>query len=181
MVAQPAAWGACTQANGDASRVLSIAEQILGPDITSRAASRPGMVIELANGHPEGGYDPEAPRGHPARAGASGPQPRMPVVWAVRSGALLAFRCDWCRAHHWHGGPGHRTAHCTEPASPFKATGYKIVEVSPARLLWPGQGRQAVARQVPPALAAECEALGLDGRQARRLWAAALDGLGGAR
>lgn len=49
-----------------------------------------------------------------------------PTVLAVQSPDGLAWWCDWC--HRWHrhgagGGAGHRTAHCTDPDSPYPATG----------------------------------------------------------
>jgi hypothetical protein len=85
----------------------------------------------------------------------------MPVLLAVRSGVQLAAWCPYCRREHWHGahdtarcggagcpcprhggyrgpclcppgtGDGHRAAHCASPASPLRATGYWIMEVTP--------------------------------------------------
>ena len=96
----------------------------------------------------------------PGRATPSSPERSYPVVLATRRGSLLTFWCPWCRRQHYHGahgchdpqcactlhqdyrfgwdpctcpigtGNGHRCAHCTEPSSPFKATGYIVREVA---------------------------------------------------
>jgi hypothetical protein len=43
------------------------------------------------------------------------------------------FWCPFCRSYHVHGGEpdhngdiGHRVAHCHEPSSPFRNTGYSL-------------------------------------------------------
>jgi hypothetical protein len=56
------------------------------------------------------------------------PEPH-PVVLATRHDALFTFWCEWCSRRHIHGGTGHRAAHCTNPRSPYLATGYVLVEV----------------------------------------------------
>lgn len=39
------------------------------------------------------------------------------------------FWCPHCRRFHYHGvARGHRIAHCTDPRSPFKETGYVLAE-----------------------------------------------------
>ena len=39
------------------------------------------------------------------------------------------FFCPHCRRHHYHGGGrGHRIAHCVDPRSPLKETGYVLAE-----------------------------------------------------
>jgi hypothetical protein len=52
----------------------------------------------------------------------------LPIILCEPAGAASwRFWCPHCRKHHTHGaGEGHRVAHCTSPASPFKATGYSI-------------------------------------------------------
>ncbi len=83
----------------------------------------------------------------------------IPVIEAVRQGNSITFPCEYCRATHWHGahgscdgcgchlhedilgwpctcpigaGNGHRVAHCWNPKSPYKVTGYVLVEVAAA-------------------------------------------------
>ena len=82
------------------------------------------------------------------------PVSTTPVVEAVREESALVFRCPYCRRKHYHGahiepcdpecacpkhgrpyrqlpcwchlgaGNGTRGAHCTNPRSPYKQTGY---------------------------------------------------------
>lgn len=69
-------------------------------------------------------------------------KPRLPVLLARRvfgnSTWLLEAHCPFCNRHHVHGagdrpgdGNGHRSAHCSEPTSPFLKTGYILREVTP--------------------------------------------------
>jgi hypothetical protein len=88
------------------------------------------------------------------------PETEIPVLRAVRQGVQLTFWCRYCRTHHLHGahgncdgcgcrlhdslfgrgpctcppgsGDGHRVAHCWNPKSPYKATGYILREVAAA-------------------------------------------------
>ena len=73
-----------------------------------------------------------------------------PVIQVVREGRQLTFLCPYCRRNHFHGAcinpehyrrgvpcdcprgaaDGHRRAHCTSPASPFRLNGYLIEEVA---------------------------------------------------
>lgn len=55
-------------------------------------------------------------------------EPVAPVVWVVQlPHGRLKFYCDHCRGPHFHGGSeGHRVAHCFNPSSPFKVTGYRL-------------------------------------------------------
>ena len=42
------------------------------------------------------------------------------------------FYCPFCREPHSHGqGGGHRSSHCFRPGSPWKATGYILVDAGP--------------------------------------------------
>jgi hypothetical protein len=44
--------------------------------------------------------------------------------------ARLVVRCDWCEEDHTHGvGAGHRAAHCTCSDSPYRGTGYELIQV----------------------------------------------------
>lgn len=54
----------------------------------------------------------------------------IPIVTVVRRGNQFVFRCTFCRRNHYHGAGalGHRVAHCTNPQSPYRATGYLLVE-----------------------------------------------------
>jgi hypothetical protein len=57
-----------------------------------------------------------------------------PVIAATLtpSGRQQTFYCEYCHANHFHGYmDGHRSAHCTNPVSPFRATGY-VLERQPA-------------------------------------------------
>lgn len=52
-----------------------------------------------------------------------------PIFIVEKDGNSLRFWCPYCLKYHTHGdangnGEGHRVAHCTEPTSPFKKTGY---------------------------------------------------------
>jgi hypothetical protein len=83
-----------------------------------------------------------------------------PVLAARRDGRSLVVWCRYCRKHHRHGahsslcspaecacpihtdrwarfclcpdqaGSGHRGAHCTNPKSPYRLTGYIVMEVA---------------------------------------------------
>jgi hypothetical protein len=54
----------------------------------------------------------------------------VPKLPAEDLGDGLKVRCIWCRCSHFHGpGYGHRVAHCTNPRSPYLATGYVLVPV----------------------------------------------------
>lgn len=57
--------------------------------------------------------------------------PELPVRRI--SSRTVAIWCPWCEAEHRHwaeswGMPCHRWAHCTDPASPLKTTGYILTE-----------------------------------------------------
>lgn len=61
----------------------------------------------------------------------------IPLVYAVRTkgGSQLTFWCPFCEARHIHGRPTgdmvrHRVAHCTVETSPYRQTGYMLVEVA---------------------------------------------------
>jgi hypothetical protein len=59
----------------------------------------------------------------------------IPTVPAYRhpNGTQLLAWCAYCRGYHWHGPPfGHRIAHCHEPASPYRDTGYDLIDGGPA-------------------------------------------------
>ena len=53
---------------------------------------------------------------------------KIPLVFArVTATGGWSFWCPFCRTWHRHGpGAGHKVAHCTEPDSPFKKTGYHV-------------------------------------------------------
>jgi hypothetical protein len=55
---------------------------------------------------------------------------RIPSVTVIRRGSQFVFWCTFCRRNHLHGAAalGHRSAHCTNPQSPYRATGYFLVE-----------------------------------------------------
>ncbi len=58
-----------------------------------------------------------------------------PILLARRKEGRLHVWCDHCRQAHWHGiggGSGHRAAHCLDPASPYRLTGY-LLKVAPKR------------------------------------------------
>jgi hypothetical protein len=52
-----------------------------------------------------------------------------PLFAVTRRGGLLTFFCPFCRRRHYHGGTGHRIAHCTDRKSPYFKHGYWLVEV----------------------------------------------------
>jgi len=59
---------------------------------------------------------------------------KTPVLKCYRKGGQLKAWCPFCATWHLHGagsglGPrekSHRVAHCTEPDSPFRQTGYYL-------------------------------------------------------
>ena len=55
---------------------------------------------------------------------------RTPIIEATRTPkGNLQFWCEYCCNEHYHGKPlGHRVAHCSNPVSPFRETGYVLVE-----------------------------------------------------
>lgn len=57
---------------------------------------------------------------------------KYPVLAAFdrnEKGFLSAW-CPFCARWHHHGqGEGHKVAHCTEPDSPLKSTGYVLKKV----------------------------------------------------
>ena len=66
---------------------------------------------------------------------------KYPILLAYVSddGIQLVAWCPFCRKNHYHGscgdptgkaGEGHRAAHCIDPTSPFKETGY-ILKLDP--------------------------------------------------
>ena len=75
---------------------------------------------------------------------AARPPSGPPTLNAFRTsdGVQLAIWCVHCKCLHFHGavgpmtgeGSGHRGAHCTDPRSPYLATGYIVREVS--RVFW---------------------------------------------
>jgi hypothetical protein len=157
------------------------------------AGAGQAMVIELSNATAR-------PRMPVVRAVRDGVHLTFPCPWCRTNhwhGAHDSTRCRDPRCpcprhidYHRTRGPclcplgtgnGHRAAHCTEPSSPFKATGYVVKEVRATALIWPGQDRQVLTRHAPKALLTEAAALGLDRRQADRLWRTAVGALGGAR
>jgi hypothetical protein len=53
-----------------------------------------------------------------------------PVLPATRCGDELVIMCPACKVEHRHGAlSGHRIAHCRDPFSPLRDTGYIIVEM----------------------------------------------------
>ena len=50
-------------------------------------------------------------------------------TWELNNGKYgLKFHCKYCKREHKHGiGHGHRGAHCSNPDSPYRETGYYIV------------------------------------------------------
>lgn len=53
-----------------------------------------------------------------------------------RRGSVASWECwcPFCACYHVHGdGPGHRVAHCNDPASPFRNTGYVLKKERVAR------------------------------------------------
>jgi hypothetical protein len=88
------------------------------------------------------------------RAEAAGHYDRAPWVDVTRDGPNLVFWCTSCLAEHRHRvhyagdgcmlgpldvctcprrGGNHRTAHCTNPASPYRQFGYRLREIRPER------------------------------------------------
>jgi hypothetical protein len=56
-----------------------------------------------------------------------------PILLARRKAGRLIVWCVYCRREHWHGTEaGHRIAHCTDKASPYRLTGY-LLRVAPQR------------------------------------------------
>lgn len=55
-----------------------------------------------------------------------------PILLGFPTGPnTLAVWCPYCARWHYHGRePGMRVAHCINPQSPFKQTGYRIMEGS---------------------------------------------------
>jgi hypothetical protein len=76
-----------------------------------------------------------------------------PVIPCRRTGLSggipqWSFWCPHCCAYHHHGGQpdqtgeiGHRVAHCHVPTSPFRATGYILVNGRRAGALAEGEPR----------------------------------------
>jgi hypothetical protein len=61
-----------------------------------------------------------------------------PVLPAFRIGDQLLIFCDACKRAHYHGaagGSGHRAAHCSNPDSPYIASGY-VLQEAVGRVLW---------------------------------------------
>lgn len=57
--------------------------------------------------------------------------PRL-KAWQHANGSQLVVWCQHCGAYHFHGhGEGHRVAHCTVETSPYRETGYDLVNVGP--------------------------------------------------
>lgn len=59
--------------------------------------------------------------------------PILPAYLAITRGsnsmptAQLVIWCPHCKKPHWHGmPPGNRVAHCDQPESPYKVTGYVL-------------------------------------------------------
>jgi hypothetical protein len=60
--------------------------------------------------------------------------PRLPAyrITAGSQSRLIVY-CEHCRDYHFHGvGDGHRIAHCHVESSPYRQTGYTLIEVGPA-------------------------------------------------
>lgn len=54
---------------------------------------------------------------------------QYPILLAFehKKTGFLSVWCPYCCTFHFHGeGEGHRSAHCTNPNSPFKESGYVI-------------------------------------------------------
>lgn len=60
----------------------------------------------------------------------------IPIVQAEPRGDFeggLKVYCDFCKTYHLHGrGEGHREAHCNDPTSPYRKTGY-ILALEPEK------------------------------------------------
>ena len=69
---------------------------------------------------------PRAPTYNPLRGFDQDGRPLL-VAESDGAGGLKAW-CPACSTWHHHGGwPGHRVAHC-RPGSPFKGSGYILIE-----------------------------------------------------
>ena len=59
---------------------------------------------------------------------------RIPTINAEPTGDdRLRFFCRYCDRYHYHGA-GHRVAHCSVEDSPYRDTGYVLIEGGPGRL-----------------------------------------------
>ena len=63
---------------------------------------------------------------------------RTPTITATQTAAgQLTFRCRYCRRRHFHSPSGGlRTAHCTNPRSPYLVTGYYLRVGGRSRRKW---------------------------------------------
>ncbi|MFI5282473.1 MAG: hypothetical protein ACHQ0J_05020 [Candidatus Dormibacterales bacterium] len=60
----------------------------------------------------------------------------MPMLIGEQVGSGWRVWCPHCRVYHHHGaGGGHRRAHCTDPKSPYRETGYVVISKAKAQLL----------------------------------------------
>ena len=60
-------------------------------------------------------------------AGTGAREITIPTLLAEPVDDGLRVWCIWCRQHHHHGdGYGHRVAHCANPRSPYRDTGYVL-------------------------------------------------------
>jgi hypothetical protein len=55
--------------------------------------------------------------------------PRLPVAIRNLGTGHVAVWCEWCCELHWHGGTGHRVAHC-DRKTPYTETGYIVVDTA---------------------------------------------------
>lgn len=89
---------------------------------------------------------PPGPPTRPDRGVAVASQTAEPPTldaFRTRDGVCLVIWCRHCRQLHYHGacgpmtgeGDGHRGAHCIDPGSPYRRTGYFVREVSRGRWL----------------------------------------------
>lgn len=55
------------------------------------------------------------------------PKKDIPTVICYEAESGVRFFCAYCGEEHKHGdAQGHRVAHCTNLASPYRATGYNL-------------------------------------------------------
>lgn len=74
-------------------------------------------------------------------------KPPEVIAYDLGDGIHWVTLCAHCRVWHYHGAaPGHRVAHCPDPRSPFKETGYTLTGGTPVPKGWKKMQRRDYRR-----------------------------------